>query len=58
MSKTTVHPVPPAFAAQAHINKAKYEEMYQESLVDPDSFWAKQADDFLSWDKRWHTVNK
>jgi len=58
MSKTTVHPVPPAFAAQAHINKAKYEEMYQESLANPDSFWAQQADEFLSWDKRWHTVNK
>ena len=48
MSKTIVHPVPAAFAAQAHINKAKYEEMHQESLADPDSFWAKQADEFLA----------
>jgi acetyl-CoA synthetase len=58
MSKVHVHPVPAAFAADAHINKAQYEEMYQQSLNDPDNFWADQADTFLSWDKRWHTINQ
>jgi acetyl-CoA synthetase len=32
--------------------------MYQQSLNDADNFWAAQADAFLSWDKRWHTVNQ
>ncbi|MEX1663866.1 acetate--CoA ligase [Zhongshania arctica] len=57
MSKPNVHPVPPTFAASAHINKAQYDEMYHQSLYDADNFWAAQADTFLSWDKRWHTVN-
>ncbi|MFT7405761.1 acetate--CoA ligase [Zhongshania sp.] len=57
MSKPNVHPVPPSFAASAHINKAQYDEMYHQSLNDADNFWAGQADTFLSWDKRWHTVN-
>lgn len=58
MSKSIVHPVPPAFAASAHINRAQYDEMYHQSLNDADNFWAGQADEFLSWDKRWHTVNR
>ena len=58
MSKINVHPVPANFAASAHINQAQYDEMYQQSLNDADNFWAAQADAFLSWDKRWHTVNQ
>ena len=58
MSKINVHPVPANFAASAHINLAQYDEMYQQSLNDADNFWAAQADAFLSWDKRWHTVNQ
>ena len=58
MSKSIVHPVPSAFAASAHINRAQYDEMYHQSLNDADNFWAGQADEFLSWDKRWHTVNR
>jgi acetyl-CoA synthetase len=58
MSKSIVHPVPSAFAASAHINRAQYDEMYHQSLNDADNFWADQADEFLSWDKRWHTVNR
>jgi acetyl-CoA synthetase len=57
MSKPNVHPVPPSFAASAHINKTQYDEMYHQSLNDADNFWADQADTFLSWDKHWHTVN-
>ena len=35
---------PPAeLAAKAHINKAKYEQMYKESITNPDAFWAEQA---------------
>lgn len=58
MSKINVHPVPANFAASAHINRAQYDEMYQQSLNDADNFWAAQADAFLSWDKPWHTVNQ
>ncbi|CAA0114754.1 Acetyl-coenzyme A synthetase [Zhongshania aliphaticivorans] len=57
MSKHIIHPVPTTFAENAHINRQQYDEMYQQSISNPDTFWADQATAFLSWDKPWHTVN-
>ena len=37
------HPVPEAFAAQAHVKSADYQAMYQESVRDPEGFWARIA---------------
>ncbi len=34
----------------------KYESMYKESLEDPDGFWGRLADEFLTWDKKWDKV--
>ncbi|THH38111.1 acetate--CoA ligase [Aliishimia ponticola] len=41
MSKTYAPPA--AMAANAHVNAAKYDEMYAASLADPDAFWKEQA---------------
>ena len=38
-----VYPVPPAVAASAHADAAKYEEMYRQSLDDPDGFWGEHG---------------
>jgi acetyl-CoA synthetase len=57
MSKVTVHPVPADFAANAHINRVQYDSLYQQSLAAPEKFWSEQAQNFLSWDAPWHTVN-
>jgi len=38
-----VYEVPAEWAKRAFINGAKYQEMYQRSLADPDGFWAEQA---------------
>lgn len=56
MSEFPVHPVPEAFAASAHINLEKYQSMYRQSVDDPDSFWAEQAESFLSWEQKWSNV--
>ncbi|MEE8321530.1 MAG: acetate--CoA ligase [Gammaproteobacteria bacterium] len=40
----------------AHVNKDKYMEMYKHSIEDPDSFWAGQADQFVTWFKKWDKV--
>ncbi|CAG9465722.1 unnamed protein product [Pedinophyceae sp. YPF-701] len=41
------------FIAQAYVNgRAQYDEMYKESLENPDAFWAKIAEDF-HWHKKW-----
>ncbi|MEZ5461654.1 acetate--CoA ligase [Dokdonella sp.] len=36
-----LHPVPAAFAATARINKAGYDELYAQSVEDPDAFWSR-----------------
>ena len=56
MSEEKIYPVPEAFAARAHIDAALYEEMYKQSVDDPEGFWAEQAEKFVSWYKPWDKV--
>ncbi len=56
MSEFPVHPVPAEWREQAHIDRARYDEMYRRSVEEPDAFWAEEAKEFLSWDKPWSTV--
>ncbi|MFN3591065.1 MAG: AMP-binding protein, partial [Thermaurantiacus sp.] len=39
----TIHPVPAQWAASARIDRRRYEQLYQESLSDPDGFWRREA---------------
>jgi len=48
---------PADFAANANINAADYQTMYQRSLDDPDGFWAEQAEKFLDWSKPWDKIS-
>jgi len=57
MSDSNIHDVIPSFAAAAHIDRERYEEMYQRSVSDPDAFWAEQADIFVDWFTPWNTVS-
>jgi acetyl-CoA synthetase len=57
MSEAKVYPVPSAIAAHAHLDDAKYQSMYRQSIDTPDEFWAAQADEFVSWFSRWKTVS-
>ena len=43
MSHAEVFPVPEAIAGASHCDNAKYLEMYQRSIEDPDGFWREQA---------------
>ncbi len=55
MSNEAIYPVPSNFA-DAHIRPDDYQQMYRQSLDDPESFWSDQAHEFLSWDAPWHTT--
>ena len=57
MSESHVYPVPQALAESAQINLEKYQSMYRQSVEQPDTFWAEQAETFLDWDKRWDKVS-
>jgi len=43
MSEDAIYPVPAAWAANARVDRAKYEQMYARSLADPTGFWLEQA---------------
>ena len=34
----------------------EYKDLYQQSIEDPEKFWAKQAEEFLYWKEPWDTV--
>ena len=56
MSESKVYPVKPEIAASAHIDLEAYKTLYQQSINDPERFWAEQAEQFLLWSKRWDSV--
>ena len=56
MSDVKVYPVPAEAAAHAWINNDQYLAMYKRSVEDPEGFWAEQADQFITWSKRWDKV--
>jgi len=56
MSEHKIYPVVPDIAQHAHIDKTRYQELYQQSIDDPDTFWSEQAKLFLDWTKPWDTT--
>ena len=56
MSDSKVYEVPAEFAAKAHINRAQYDEMYEQSVTDPNGFWAQKAEELIDWFKPWDNV--
>jgi acetyl-CoA synthetase len=53
-----IYPVPESFRKKAYIkSRADYEKMWKESLKDSDAFWAKIAEEYITWFKKWDKVN-
>lgn len=45
------------FSSKAHIkSEAEYEKLYQESIENPEAFWAKMAESEIDWFKKWDEV--
>ncbi|MCQ8115903.1 acetate--CoA ligase [Methylomonas rosea] len=56
MSDQKTYPVNPQIAAGAHIDSAAYQRLYQQSITEPEAFWAEQATEFLDWHQPWQQV--
>ncbi len=56
MSENAIYPVSEAAAAKSHLDSAQFEEMYRQSIKDPEEFWAEMAARFLHWHKPWQKV--
>ena len=57
MSNEAVYPVPEKWSGDAWIDADRYQVLYQQSLDNPNDFWAQQSDQFLTWEKPWETLN-
>lgn len=51
-----IYDILPDAKARAFISNEQYLEMYDRSINDPEGFWAEQADKFVTWFKKWDTV--
>ena len=56
MSEFPVHPVPEQWKSAAWIDSERYDQMYRQSVDQPEQFWAEQAAAFLSWEQGWDQV--
>ena len=56
MSESTSYDIPAVFAQRALLDATQFHAMYNQSVSDPEEFWATQAEKFLSWDKPWDSV--
>ncbi|WP_448563515.1 acetate--CoA ligase [Thalassotalea ganghwensis] len=50
------YPVHAKAKEKTHITSTMYETMYQQSIEQPEEFWAEQANKFLDWYKPWDKV--
>lgn len=57
MFEITRHPVQDAVRQRAHLDNDAYLRLYQQSVEQPDAFWAEQAKAFLTWFKPWDQVH-
>ena len=55
MTEAKIYPPSPEFVAQAHADRAKYDEMYAQSVNDPDAFWGEHGKR-LDWIKPYSKV--
>ena len=52
-----VYPVPESFRKKAYFkSRQEYEKLYRESIDNNDAFWAKIAEEYVTWDKKWDKV--
>ena len=56
MSKNKKYEIPSAFAKRAYLNQQQYHVLYKRSIENPQEFWGEQADIFVSWFQKWHTI--
>jgi acetyl-CoA synthetase len=57
MSEEKTYPVSETAASQSHLSVSQYNEMYQKSIDDAETFWAEQASEFLTVFETWDQVS-
>jgi acetyl-CoA synthetase len=58
MTKETIYKPSQEIIKDAVISNDEFEELYKESINNPNQFWDQQARNYLSWDKEWDVVKE
>ena len=58
MTKETIYEPSEEIINNAVISNEEFEELYKESINNPDQFWDQQARNYLSWDKEWDVIKE
>ena len=58
MSKETIYKPSNKILDHANIKESEFDELYKESIENPEGFWSSQAELYLDWDKKWNEVKK
>ena len=58
MTKETIYEPSEEIINDAVISNQEFEELYKESINNPDQFWDQQARTYLSWDKEWDVIKE
>jgi acetyl-CoA synthetase len=56
MSEEKLYPVTDSAASQSHLNKERFQKLYEQSIDSPEKFWAEQAEELIYWHKPWQAV--
>ena len=58
MEKEKVYKVTNEISKNTHIDAKKYQEMYDRSINESDTFWGEQAEKFLTWFSKWDKIQE
>ena len=58
MKKEVSYKTPQNIIDNANINEVDFNELYKESLENPDKFWGEQAEKYLDWYQKWTKVQE
>ncbi len=56
MSEAKIYPVDEATRQRSHLDQDSFATLYQQSIENPDEFWAEQAGKFIHWFAPWSKV--
>ena len=56
MPEEKLYPVSSTFSGASHIDRARYQSLYAQSVADPQGFWSSQASEFVTWFSQWQSV--
>ncbi|NVJ65569.1 MAG: acetate--CoA ligase [Gammaproteobacteria bacterium] len=57
MSEVKAYPIRSIPAHTPHIDEERYQQMYQQSIENPERFWTRMANEFVDWFEPWQTLS-